>query len=161
MSNHHLGPNYPHISPDADDIGDLHNLSRFLDAQRTTYAMALAELQAGRKRSHWMWFIFPQVKGLGFSWNSQHYGIGSLDEARAYLKHHVLGARLIECTEALLAHQDLSATRILGTPDDLKLRSSLTLFSTVSEPDSPFQRALEHYFGGRPDERTLAVVASW
>lgn len=161
MSDDSREPQDLHFSSDHGDPRDAHNLFRFLEAQRSTYGTALAELKAGRKRSHWMWFIFPQVKGLGFSWNSEHYGIGSLDEARTYLKHPVLGARLIECAEALLAHQGLSATRIMGTPDDLKLRSSLTLFSTVSERDSPFYQALEHYFGGRPDERTLAIVASW
>src|SRR5690606_18142327 len=110
---------------------------------------------------HWLWFIFPQVKGLGSSWNSEHFGIGSLDEARAYLSHPVLGARLAECTEALLAHEDLSATSIMRTLDGLKLRSSLTLFSTVSGPDSLYHRALRHYFAGRPDEGTLVIVASW
>ena len=108
-----------------------------------------------------MWFLFPQVKGLVFSWNSKHYGIGSLDEARSYRGHPVLGSRLIECTEALLSHERLSATRIMGRPDDLKLGSSLTLFSMVSESGSAFHRALEHYFEGRLDERTVAIVALW
>lgn len=140
---------------------DDHSLSRFLEAQTSTYAAALAELREGRKYTHWMWFIFPQLKGLGSSRYAEYYGIGSLAEARAYQAHDVLGPRLIECTDALLAHDGLSARNIMGTPDDLKLRSSLTLFSEVAEPGSVFDKGLEHYFEGLPDERTVAILKSW
>ena len=140
---------------------DPHDLSRFVDAQRPVYDSALAEIRAGRKRSHWMWFVFPQVKGLGFSSSSEYFGIGSLAEARAFLDHPVLGARLVECTEALLAHEDRSATSIMGSPDDLKLRSSLTLFSLVEPQGSVFHRGLERFFEGQPDELTLDIVRKW
>lgn len=113
-------------------LTDPHDLARFLAAQDSTYSAALSELRAGRKDSHWMWFVFPQVKGLGVSWNSRYYGIGSLAEARAYLEHPMLGARLVACTEALLAHEGVSATTIMGEIDAQKLRSCLTLFSAVS-----------------------------
>lgn len=142
----------------ANAAGGPYHLERFLEAQRGTYETALAEVRAGRKRSHWMWFVFPQVRGLGLSATSHYYGIASLDEARAYLEHPVLGARLVECTEALLAHRGLSAEAIVGYPDHLKLRSSLTLFSLVSPPGSVFHRALDAFFDGRPDERTLEVL---
>ena len=140
---------------------DPHDLSRFVDAQRPVYDSALAEIRAGRKRSHWMWFVLPQVKGLGFSSSSEYFGIGSLAEARAFLDHPVLGARLVECTEALLAHEDRSATSIMGSPDDLKLRSSLTLFSLVEPQGSVFHRGLERFFEGQPDELTLDIVRKW
>lgn len=140
---------------------DPHDLSRFVDAQRPVYDSALAEIRAGRKRSHWMWFVLPQVKGLGFSSSSEYFGIGSLAEARAFFDHPVLGARLVECTEALLAHEDRSATSIMGSPDDLKLRSSLTLFSLVEPQGSVFHRGLERFFEGQPDELTLDIVRKW
>ncbi len=141
---------------------DPHRLQRFLDAQQVIYETALAEIVAGRKRSHWMWFIFPQARGLGFSPTSEHFGIRSLDEAKAYLQHPVLGDRLVVCTEALLAHVGRSPSSILGTPDDLKLRSSLTLFDVVAEaPRSVFRSGLDGFFGGLPDERTLAILDAW
>ena len=111
---------------------DPHDLARFIDAQGSTYEAAISEVRSGRKHTHWMWFVFPQVKGLGTSFNSTRYGIGSLAEARAYLEHPVLGTRLVECTEALLAHEGLSATTIMGAVDAQKLRSSLTLFGGSS-----------------------------
>ena len=137
---------------------DPHDLARFIEAQAGIYETALAELRAGHKHTHWMWFIFPQVKGLGSSWNSTYYGIGSSAEARAYLEHPVLGGRLVECTAALLEHDGVSAAAIMGPVDALKLRSSLTLFSAVSSAGSVFHRGLELFFGGEPDERTLAIV---
>lgn len=138
---------------------DLYNLKRFVDAQERDYATALAELRAGSKRTHWMWYIFPQLAGLGFSPNSRFYGIATRDEARAYLAHPLLGPRLAECAETLLALQGRSARAIFGAPDDLKLRSSMTLFAEVSEPDSPFERVLDQYFAGQRDPKTLEKLA--
>lgn len=108
-----------------------------------------------------MWFVYPQVLGLGSSWNSTHYGIGSLAEARANLEHPVLGVRLVECAEALLAHDGLSATAILGPVDAQKLRSSLTLFSAISPAGTVFHLGLDQFFASEPDERTLAIVGEW
>lgn len=132
-----------------------HALTRFIDAQHAIYAQALAELHAGHKHSHWMWFIFPQLAGLGSSAMARAYAIRDLDEARAYLAHPVLGARLRTCAEALLAITGRSARDILGSPDDLKLCSSATLFAHCSPPGSVFYRLLERYFGGQPDALTL------
>jgi len=129
------------------------DLQRFLDAQDSggTYERALAELRAGRKTSHWMWFVFPQRAGLGLSEMSRRYAIGSPAEARAYAEHPVLGPRLVECAEALLAHEDASARELLGEVDAVKLRSSMTLFARAA-PDQPaFGRVLERYFDGEPD----------
>jgi uncharacterized protein (DUF1810 family) len=130
------------------------NLSRFVEAQEPVYASALAELKAGEKRGHWMWFIFPQLAGLGRSPMAQHYAIHSLDEARAYLAHPVLGPRLRECCEAALAVHGKDAHAIFGTPDDLKFRSSLTLFD-LAEPGGIFHSVLDKYFDGKPDALTL------
>lgn len=138
---------------------DFFDLNRFKSAQEGIYDSVLAELKSGQKRSHWMWFIFPQVQGLGRSSTAQYYAIKSLAEARAYLKDPVLGARLLECAEVLEAIEGRSASAIFGYPDDLKLRSSLTLFASVSEdPHSVFVRVLEKYFQGEPDERTLELL---
>jgi uncharacterized protein (DUF1810 family) len=125
-------------------------LQRFLDAQDAdgTYERALAELRAGRKQSHWMWFVFPQEAGLGRSPMSQHYAIGSLEEARAYLEHPVLGARLRECAAALLDLEGRSAEEILGGIDALKLRSSMTLFASADPEEPLFARVLDHYYAG-------------
>ena len=143
----------------SDPIADPWRLSRFVEAQADTYERALAELRDGCKRSHWMWFVFPQIAGLGFSSMSARYAISGRAEARAYLVHPVLGPRLRECADALLALDGgLSATRILGYPDDLKLRSSATLFAQVSPPGSVFHRLLERYFGGRADDATLTLL---
>lgn len=131
------------------------DLERFVDAQRGVYGDVLDELRAGRKASHWMWFVFPQLRGLGYSATAHYYGIVSAAEARAYLAHPVLGARLRECIELLLAVQGRSAHAIFGSPDDLKLRSSLTLFDAVSG-DPLFRRALDRYFDGQPDPATLS-----
>ena len=139
---------------------DQHDLSRFLDAQNGIYEQALAEIRAGRKRSHWMWFIFPQFAGLGFSPTSQHYAIKTISEARAYLEHPVLGARLVECAEAALSVHGRTAREIFGSPDDLKLRSCATLFASVSPESSVFHRVLDRFFDGAADQKTLAIVAS-
>ncbi|CAD7041565.1 hypothetical protein REJC140_01024 [Pseudorhizobium endolithicum] len=135
---------------------DTPDLQRFLDAQAAVYDRVTAELRDGRKRSHWMWFIFPQVEGLGSSPMAQRYAILSRQEAEAYLRHPVLGSRLTECTRLMLMHPDRSAHDILGSPDDMKFRSSMTLFAAVSEKGSPFERALEVFYGGEQDPRTLA-----
>ena len=133
-------------------------LERFVDAQRTSYDRALAELRAGRKRSHWMWYIFPQLAGLGRSATAERYAIASLAEAEAYLKHPVLGPRMIECATAVLEIEGRSAHEIFGSPDDSKLRSCATLFALVSAPESVFARVLAKYFGGRQDEQTLRLL---
>ena len=131
------------------------DLQRFVDAQDGgVYGRALAELRAGQKRSHWMWFVFPQIAGLGRSPTAQLYAIGSLDEARAYLAHPVLGPRLIECASALLDIGSSDAEAVLGSIDAVKLRSSMTLFARA-DPDEPvFTGVLDRYFGGRADEAT-------
>jgi uncharacterized protein (DUF1810 family) len=129
-------------------MSDPHHLSRFLDAQESSYPQALAELQQGRKRSHWMWYIFPQLAGLGRSVTAQYYGIKSLAEARAYLAHPVLGPRLVACCEAVLAIPDRSAHDIFGSPDDLKLRSCATLFAGVTPAGSVFERLLDKHYPG-------------
>ncbi|MCC2611381.1 DUF1810 domain-containing protein [Neorhizobium sp. Rsf11] len=134
------------------------DLMRFVDAQAPVYDRVIDELRNGRKDTHWMWYIFPQVAGLGFSIMSQRFAIGSKEEALAYLRHPLLGRRLLECTEAMLAHKDLSAHAILGSPDDMKFKSSMTLFETVSEKGSPFERALEQFYHGERDEKTIALL---
>ena len=135
------------------------DLQRFVDAQAGTYEQALAEINAGLKRSHWMWFIFPQIDGLGSSPTARHYAIKSRDEARAYLQHPVLGPRLLECAAAVLVIDAKSAREIFGAPDDLKLRSSATLFAAVSPSGSIFARLLDKYFGGEADPRTLGLMS--
>ena len=139
---------------------DPYNLERFLQAQEADYARALAEIQAGRKRSHWIWYIFPQVEGLGFSATSRRYSIKSLAEAEAYLRHPVLGPRLIECCEAALLVQGRSALDIFGSPDDMKLKSCATLFAAVSPAGSPFHRLLDKYYQGSRDHRTLQLLGA-
>jgi uncharacterized protein (DUF1810 family) len=139
-------------------MGDSYDLERFIQAQVPDYERALAELNAGRKRTHWMWYVFPQMRGLGSSAMAQRFGIGSLAEARAYLEHPILGARLRECMRAILGVEARSAWEIFGTPDDLKLRSSATLFSQASAPGSVFHAVLDRFFDGQPDERTLRLL---
>jgi uncharacterized protein (DUF1810 family) len=129
-------------------------LDRFVTAQDGVYPRALAELRAGRKRSHWMWFVFPQLAGLGMSAMSQHYAITSLEEARAYLAHPVLGARLRECAAVVAASETSSAESLLGGIDAMKLRSSMTLFHRADPDDPSFPAVLEKYFDGRPDPAT-------
>ena len=137
-----------------------YQLQRFVVAQEGIYEQALVELKREKKRTHWIWYVFPQLDGLGSSPTARFYVIKSIDEAKAYLLHPVLGPRLIECAEALLAIQGKTATEILGFPDDLKLRSSATLFSTVSEPDSVFSRIIDQYFHCNPDQKTLDLLKS-
>jgi uncharacterized protein (DUF1810 family) len=131
------------------------DLARFVAAQRDVYATALAELRAGRKRSHWMWFIFPQIAGLGHSDMARRYAIASSDEAAAYLAHPLLGARLRECAQAVLAHAGRDLADILGHPDDLKFRSSMTLFADVAPDEAVFQDCLDQFCDGMPDAATL------
>jgi uncharacterized protein (DUF1810 family) len=134
---------------------DPYELDRFVRAQSETYERALAEIRSGRKRSHWMWYIFPQIDGLGFSAMSRRYAIGSLAEAAAYLSHPVLGLRLRACAEAALGIEGRSAAEIFGSPDDMKLRSCATLFASASPAGSAFHRLLDTYFQGHPDPATL------
>lgn len=139
-------------------MNDPHDLQRFVLAQEGEYETALREIKNGRKRSHWMWYVFPQIDGLAFSEMSRRYAIKSTDEARAYLAHPVLGERLRACAAAAIANEGRSATEIFGTPDDLKLRSSATLFARVSPPDSVFARLLDRFFAGGPDGATLRLL---
>jgi len=146
-------------------VDDPHNLERFVAAQAAVYPEVLAELAAGEKRSHWMWFIFPQLAGLGKSPTARLYALHSPAEARAYLAHPLLGARLRECTQLVLAVRDRSAYEIFGSPDDLKLRSCLTLFAQAVAPSPApetrvFGEALARYYGGEPDPRTLELLIS-
>lgn len=131
-------------------------LERFVDAQAPVYRNVVEELRAGRKRSHWMWFVFPQLRGLGGSPTAVHYGIASLEEARAYLRHELLGPRLRECARLVNQVQGRSAGDIFGSPDDLKLRSSMTLFAHATDDNEDFLALLDKYYGGQQDELTLA-----
>ena len=137
---------------------DAYELERFVEAQDGVHTRALRELQSGRKASHWMWFVFPQVAGLGSSPMAQRFAIGSLDEARAYLDHPVLGPRLIESSRAVLAHPDRSARQIMGSPDDVKLRSSMTLFELAAASQEVFGQVLDTFFAGERDARTLGLL---
>ncbi len=137
---------------------DPHDLQRFLAAQADCYDQALAELRAGRKRSHWMWFIFPQVAGLGSSRTAQFYAIGSRSEAETCLAHPLLGQRLRECAAALLAIDGRTAEQIMGYPDDLKLQSSMTLFGAIAETGNPFAAVLEKYYAGEQCARTTEFL---
>lgn len=135
------------------------NLERFVTAQQQDYAIALAEVTRGRKRSHWMWYIFPQVRGLGFSGMAEMYAISDLLEAGDYLRHPILGPRLIEICEALLNQKNNNASEVFGSPDDLKLRSSMTLFAEVEGTHPVFSQVLERFYGGKKDAKTLALLA--
>jgi uncharacterized protein (DUF1810 family) len=139
---------------------DSNDLERFVGAQNGIYSLALGEIRSGQKRSHWMWYVFPQVAGLGSSPTSVHYAIKNREEAEAYLAHPVLGRRLIECAEAVLQIQDRSAHEIFGSPDDMKLRSSATLFASVSPPGSVFHQIIDKYFEGTQDARTVDLMRS-
>lgn len=137
------------------------DLERFLKAQEQDYAAALSEIKAGRKRTHWMWYIFPQSAGLGLSEASRFYGIKDLAEARAFLNHPILGERLREITGQLLALETSDANAVFGYPDDLKLKSSMTLFDAASASrDNVFGRVLEKFFGGIRDQKTLEIISS-
>jgi len=135
------------------------DLERFVKAQQSTYDRALNELIDGRKRSHWMWFIFPQIQGLGRSDTARFYAISGRAEAEAYLAHPVLGPRLEECTRAMLDHSNLTVHDILGSPDDLKFRSSMTLFAAVTDQNALFQTALRQFCNGAQDRETLSVIS--
>jgi len=145
-------------SNDAHGADDPHDLGRFMRAQRDDYERALSEISGGRKQSHWMWYTFPQLDGLAFSSTSRHYSIKGIDEARAYLDHPVLGPRLLECAEAAFRVEGRTASEIFGSPDDLKLRSCVTLFACVSTPGSVFDRLLGKFYRGERDGRTLQLL---
>lgn len=132
-------------------------MQRFLDAQNEDYRLALFEIRQGMKRSHWIWYIFPQIKGLGFSYNSEYYGISSLQEAKDYLNHELLGKRLIEITASLLLHRGKSIEQIMGTIDAVKLKSSMTLFDIV-QPGSVFGEVLDEFYSGERCRRTLEFI---
>jgi uncharacterized protein (DUF1810 family) len=135
------------------------SLKRFTEAQEKVYATAFAEIQRGKKQSHWMWFIFPQIAGLGFSETSRFYAINDLKEADLFLKHPVLGPRLINISRQLLNLKTIDAHQVFGSPDDLKLQSSITLFSIAPATDPVFQRVLEKFFNGERDNKTLQIIA--
>jgi uncharacterized protein (DUF1810 family) len=146
-------------------VNDSYDLARFIEAQAGCYSRVLAELAAGEKTSHWMWFIFPQLKGLGSSPMARRYALSGIAEARAYLEHPLLGARLRECTRAVLAVEGRTAHQIFGSPDDLKLRSCLTLFAQAAAAspapeDRAFGEALARYYRGQPDPLTLGLLSS-
>jgi len=137
-----------------------YNLGRFVEAQNGDYERALSELRAGHKRSHWMWFIFPQIAGLGSSFMAEKYAIRSAEEAAAYLADPVLGGRLLRCVEAVLAIEGKSANEVFGSPDDFKLRSSMTLFAAISEHGSPFHKVIDRLYRGEFDDRTIQLLDS-
>lgn len=137
---------------------DSYRLDRFLEAQDGVHTQALNELRAGHKVGHWMWFVFPQLAGLGSSPTSQRYAIGSLGEARAYLDHPVLGSRLVDCARAVLSHPDRTAREIMGSPDDAKLRSSMTIFALATDSEPVFQQVLDTFFAGERDPRTVDLL---
>jgi uncharacterized protein (DUF1810 family) len=139
-------------------MNDPHDLQRFVDAQNPVYAHVRAELAAGAKTSHWMWFVFPQLRGLGRSATAQHFGIGSLQEAKAYAAHPVLGPRLTECTGLVVGLEGRSVHQIFGSPDDMKLCSCMTLFAQAAPHEALFARAIEKYFDGQPDQATLDLL---
>ena len=134
-----------------------YDLSRFHKAQQGSYETALAEIRSGRKRSHWIWYIFPQIQGLGFSSTAQYYAIENLEEAKAYLADPVLRERLLEISNALLALDSCDPSEVMGYPDDLKLRSSMTLFSLAEPECTVFRDVLDKFYGGREDERTIVL----
>ncbi len=141
-----------------DPNNDPYDLRRFVIAQENVYEQALKEITAGRKTSHWMWYIFPQIRGLGFSAMSNRYAISGLAEAQAYIDHPLLGSRLIACTQAMLLHDGHSALEILGSPDNLKLQSSATLFAAVAQPETVFSALLQRYFAGERDIKTIQLL---
>jgi uncharacterized protein (DUF1810 family) len=141
-------------------VTDPHDLARFVEAQAPVYRTAVEELRAGRKRTHWMWFVFPQLRQLGRSPTAVHYGIASRDEAVAYLAHDLLGPRLRECARLVAAVDGRSAEQIMGPVDALKLRSSMTLFAEVTDDDHDFTRVLERFYSGEPDPLTIELLGS-
>jgi len=139
-------------------MADAYNLQRFIDAQEGDYSSVLRELRAGQKRSHWMWYIFPQIQGLGGSSMSRNYAISSQDEAKAYWEHPILGSRLLECIQLVMDVQDRTAEEIFPYPDNLKLRSCITLFERSVPDPAIFRAVLQKYFAGKPDELTLDIL---
>ena len=139
-------------------MDDIYDLNRFVRAQEDDYERALSEITSGQKRTHWMWYIFPQLDGLAFSPTAKRYALKSVEEARAYLEHPILGPRLLNCAKAVVAVEGRSAAEIFGSPDDLKLKSCATLFSCVASPGSVFARVLEKYYRGERDDRTLELL---
>jgi uncharacterized protein (DUF1810 family) len=142
----------------AGSVADSFNLERFVQAQGPCYSNVLRELQQGRKTTHWMWFIFPQLRGLGYSSTSRYYAISGRDEAQQYLGHPLLGARLVECSRAVLSHAGRSALDIFGSPDDVKLRSCMTLFEDGPGADTVFAQVLDTFFHGERDAKTLKLL---
>lgn len=136
----------------------MYDLERFIKAQEQTYQQAFSEMKSGHKRSHWIWYVFPQMKGLGFSFASEYYGIDGLDEAKAYMQNPILRKRLLEISEVLLDLPSSNARDVMGYPDDLKLRSSMTLFAEASPEYSIFQKVLDKFFGGDKDIKTLELL---
>ena len=134
------------------------SLQRFIDAQQSDYETALSEIKRGRKQSHWMWYIFPQIQGLGFSATSKLYAIRNLQEAQEYLNHPLLGKRLKEITDALINLPSTNAHEIFGSPDDVKLKSSMTLFASLPDADPVFESALKKFFKGEKDAKTLSII---
>lgn len=134
------------------------SLQRFLDAQEAAYPLALSEIKRGRKQGHWMWYIFPQIQGLGFSATSKYYALADAREAEAFAQHPLLGSRLVQLCEAVLALASTDATRLMGSPDDAKLKSSMTLFASLPHPNPVFQLVLDKFFHGQPDEHTLRIL---
>ena len=134
------------------------SLQRFIDAQQSDYETALSEIKRGRKQSHWMWYIFPQIQGLGFSATSKLYAIRNLQEAQEYLNHPLLGKRLKEITDALINLPSNNAHEIFGSPDDVKLKSSMTLFASLPDADPVFESALKKFFKGEKDAKTLSII---
>jgi len=139
-------------------LSDAYGVARFLEAQARDFDRALEEIRSGRKRSHWMWYVFPQLDGLGLSSTSRHYAIKSFGEADAYLRHPILGPRLLESAQAVLDLDGRSTFDVFGSPDDMKLRSYATLFARASPAGSVFEQLLEKYFGGHPDDKTLRLL---
>jgi len=136
----------------------MQNLSRFVEAQQNEYHQVLQELRNGKKTTHWMWFIFPQIEGLGQSSTAKYYSIKTIDEAKEYLAHPILGARLLECTNAILKIENKTANEIFGYPDNAKLKSSMTLFNFVSPEHKEFSEVLKKYFAAEQDEKTISIL---
>lgn len=136
----------------------MNDLKRFLEAQENDFATALAEIRKGRKQSHWMWYIFPQIAGLGFSQTSKFYAIKDRGEAESYLAHPVLGKRLVKISNALLEVEGKTANQIFGSPDDVKLKSSMTLFGALNDTNAVFRKVLDKYFDGAKDQKTLELI---
>jgi len=144
--------------PTSNRMSKENNLKRFIEAQENTYATALAEIKNGRKQSHWMWFIFPQLQGLGFSETSKYYAIADRAEAQAFLNHPLLGSRLVAICKALLLLESTNATKILGSPDDVKLKSSMTLFASLQHTNPVFEAVLDKFFNGTKDAKTMQLL---